>query len=352
MEMPPELGVYELHPGGVMESSAAVSFLVQAPPREPDTPTQATPEGWWKEWSSKANRIREDAACLSIGNCLSFTTKMLTRRILKIIRLYCVLLVSIVKTVGAAPELVVDGGSISWKDVFDAGFKPKHIQGLESAAVSYNKSFRIKNASTGEYCTFLEGRTKFSFLKGNKLQSIWYSASTSISRSDVIILADSFEKVFSEAIEEPFNAPDEVYDPNRYPNGLPKYKVVAKINGHKFILSFRHVSGFPESFTAHFVYDADNPNKMSVKYLFKDKVKPPEGYEDYDIVHGVYPDDEKVSQSKVQKTADRQQDVVLREETNPNDKLGKHDESQPKSRYLLALALLIILTLLFYIFRK
>ena len=55
-----------------MDSSAAVSLPRQAPPREQDPPTQPTPEGWWKEWSSKANRIREDAACLSLGNCLSF----------------------------------------------------------------------------------------------------------------------------------------------------------------------------------------------------------------------------------------------------------------------------------------
>ncbi|SHI61972.1 hypothetical protein SAMN02745181_0513 [Rubritalea squalenifaciens DSM 18772] len=49
MELPLELGVHELQPGGVMESSAAVSLPVQAPPREQDPPTQATPEGWWKE---------------------------------------------------------------------------------------------------------------------------------------------------------------------------------------------------------------------------------------------------------------------------------------------------------------
>lgn len=182
--------------------------------------------------------------------------------------------------------LVVDGGLITWKDIFEAGFKPKQLQRLEDSAVCYDQTFTLFNKKNKGSMNLVKGRTKFSFFPENQLKTIWHSSSHSINRNQVLEMVQGFEAVFSRHITREFNAPDEIYDPQKYPYGLPKYKIVALINGHKFILSFRHVSGFPESFTPHFVYYIDGALKLTKSNSTNSRdnpVQPPQGYEGYDI---------------------------------------------------------------------
>jgi hypothetical protein len=195
--------------------------------------------------------------------------------------LYCTL------SIRAQPALVVGDGQITWKEVFDAGFRPKRLIGLERKAVCSRQELIVRNANNGKSLHLEMGNIDFSFLKDNQLQTIWHSSSISISRNEVLAMAQEFEAVFGENIEKPFNAPDEVYDESKHRYGSPKYKVVAEIKGNLFLLSFRHVPGFVDSFTPHFMYNANYKMKRSFKSSPTDPVQPPEGYEDYDIVNGV-----------------------------------------------------------------
>lgn len=186
----------------------------------------------------------------------------------------------------AEPTLIVDKGLITWKDVFDAGMKPKRLQGLESKSVSYRNSFRVSCVTGEGQIKLAEGRTKFSFIRGGRLQLLSHTENKSISRDEVIQKALDFQQVFQGHITTQFTPPDEVYDRTSPRYSTPEYTVSALVGRHRYSLSFRHINGFEESFTPHFIFCANNGENYKPKDVTFATVQPPEGYEDYDIVNG------------------------------------------------------------------
>ena len=197
----------------------------------------------------------------------------------------------IVSTVlaSATPTLQVkESGLITWRNIFDAGFKPKHLRSLEDSAVCYDQKFKLSNAATNTFFESFLGRTKFTFFRGNQLRSIWHSGSESVSREKVLQMVASFEAVFAGNIVKPFNEPDEVFDETKERLSTPEFSIVAEINGNRYALWFRYIAGFYESFTPHFDYEIEGAMKITRHNRVNSRdhpVHPPEGYEDYDITN-------------------------------------------------------------------
>src|SRR5688500_5410405 len=86
---------------------------------------------------------------------------------------------------------------ITWKQVFDSGFRPKHLEGLENhKCVCKNQDFQLQFKDRELKFRLDKGSIDFDFLHNDFLRMIWHQGGEAITLEEGRRRADEFKKVF------------------------------------------------------------------------------------------------------------------------------------------------------------
>ena len=97
---------------------------------------------------------------------------------------------------------------VTWKQVFDFGFRPKHLEGLErNTCVCLNQSFWVQFKDRDLRFKVENGRVSFSFLYDDFLSMVWHQGGEAITLDEGKRRADEFRKVFDGYIIQEMSMP-------------------------------------------------------------------------------------------------------------------------------------------------
>ena len=97
---------------------------------------------------------------------------------------------------------------VTWKQVFDFGFRPKHLEGLErNTCVCLNQSFWVQFKDSDLRFKVESGRVSFSFLYDDFLSMVWHQGGEAITLEEGKRRADEFRKVFDGYIVQEITMP-------------------------------------------------------------------------------------------------------------------------------------------------
>lgn len=153
---------------------------------------------------------------------------------------------------------------VTWKSVFDGGFRPKHQVGLESTnCICKDQAFLFKRAGSDVTFSLGKGRLLFELRSDDSIRMIWHQGSESIDHQEANRRVDAFRALFADV-------------------GVQKregYNLVATIGEYRIHYGFDPSCDDKKPLVPHF-------------YVFKtkergesrppgEKVTPPAGYEWY-----------------------------------------------------------------------
>lgn len=97
---------------------------------------------------------------------------------------------------------------ITWKDVFDYGFRPKHLEGLaRKQCVCPQTEFWIEFKGRDSRFKVERGRTSFSFKYDDFLTMVWHQGEQPISLAEGKRRAEEFSKVFDGYVVQEMTLP-------------------------------------------------------------------------------------------------------------------------------------------------
>ena len=103
---------------------------------------------------------------------------------------------------------------VTWKQIFDFGFRPKHLEGLErNTCVSYSQKFWVQLKGREKKFKVENGRVSFKFFYGDFLSMIWHQGAEAITLEEGKIRADAFRQVFDGYIVQEMTMPN-LIDPS------------------------------------------------------------------------------------------------------------------------------------------
>lgn len=99
------------------------------------------------------------------------------------------------------PTLRFDEAGITCKQVFDAGLRPKHLDGLETDhCVSNNQSFLLQFQSREPTFRIEGGRLRFTVVDDEFVRMIWHQGTDPITLDEGKRRADAFRKVLTDIL--------------------------------------------------------------------------------------------------------------------------------------------------------
>ena len=214
--------------------------------------------------------------------------------------------------------------SVTWKQIFDFGFRPKHLEGLErNTCVCENQSFWVQFKGRERKFKLEKGSIDFNFFYDDFLALVWHQGIEAITLKEGKIRADEFRKVFDgyivkEIIMPRLIDPSGLVDANNAENNIE-----ARIGEYVIWYGFDNSFGTVKPIIPHFYIAWSFPGRPDVKLKdFDDVVRPPKGYEWYSLDPKINtPDPERTSShSPEPKTKELTQNSpsVSRKERRPN----------------------------------
>lgn len=185
---------------------------------------------------------------------------------------------------GEVPVLRFDD-RVTWKHIFDAGFRPKHYLGLESSkCVIPDQSFLVEFKGREPIFKVEEGRVSFSFYHDDFLSMVWHQGYEAISLEEGRKQADLFHKVFDGYITQEMTMPRLIDPSGLVDAGNDKNNIKAQVGEYLTWYGFDNSMRADKPLIPHF-YIAWNFRGMPsyrTKNL-RDFVRPPKGYEWYSL---------------------------------------------------------------------
>ena len=171
---------------------------------------------------------------------------------------------------------------ITWKGVFDAGFRPKHVSGLkiDSCRIS-DQSFQLQFKEKPELFSLDRGLLTFQLKADNGVRQIWHQGGVPISMEEGRRRLEQFERMVEGYI----------FQKGRLPILLDK--ATASVQTEREFDSIAHVDGYiiNYGFNSSFVENSPLIPRLYITWrgfspaelLRKEEVAPPEGYEWYSL---------------------------------------------------------------------
>jgi hypothetical protein len=194
-------------------------------------------------------------------------------------------LAGVVGTLRAADPVLRFPDGLSWKDVFDSGFRPKHLGGLErTTCVCQDQRFTLEMSGTGKGFLLDTGRLSFRLLSDDSVGVFWHSGWTPISLEEGERRLQAFrEWVGEENLKEKGQVPP-VIDPNSgIVNAETEYHAKARIG--QFAVTYGFAASFRKEapLMPHLHMALIPLPGKSTPPARRKIVEPPAGYEWYSL---------------------------------------------------------------------
>ena len=109
------------------------------------------------------------------------------------------------KTQGADPVIRFPE-DIAWKAIFDIGFRPKHVSGLElDSCRIVDQPFQLQFKGKPELFTLDRGLLTFQFKADNEIRMIWHQSTVPVSMEEARQLNALLDKLRAEPLPEDEN---------------------------------------------------------------------------------------------------------------------------------------------------
>jgi len=182
------------------------------------------------------------------------------------------------------PQLVFNEATFDWKTVFDAGFRPKHLNRLETRrCISLNQGFVFSVQGSSEEFRFGPGRTSFDVLKGDEVWMFWHQEDTPISLEEGQRRAKQFSRLMSGAVIQEMTMPKPLDALGTISAGGSENNVVVRIGNHQLHYGFDNGPDVNTPLTPHFYIFSKNDIKGLSRRKYVQKIPPPRTYEWYSL---------------------------------------------------------------------
>ena len=221
------------------------------------------------------------------------------------------------------PILYFDN-EVTWKQIFDSGFRPKHNDGLEDhMCICQNQSFWVQFKNRNLKFKIENGRVAFTFSYGDFLEMVWHQGVEAITLEEGKIRADEFHKVFDGYIVQEITMP-RIIDPSGLVDANnDENNIKARVGQYRISYGFDNSFGTVKPIIPHFYITWSFPGMPDTKPKdVADVVRPPKGYEWYSLDPKVNtPDPERTSSHSPEpetKELTQTSPSVSRKERRPN----------------------------------
>jgi hypothetical protein len=195
------------------------------------------------------------------------------------------LCLSVLPSIADPVITVVPDEGVSWKSIFDAGFRPKHQPGLERRNTLWSgPRFGARVGADGEVFSVGPGRLMIEVQTDASVRMIWHQSSERITFDEGQARADAFRKAFEPYIIQELTMPARMGPGGLVDAGENQHNVKARIG--EWLVWY----GFDSSFEGerplvpHFYIAHSSPNRKKVRVAtMEDRVQPPPGYEWYSM---------------------------------------------------------------------
>lgn len=174
---------------------------------------------------------------------------------------------------------------VTWKQIFDSGFRPKHLEGLErNTCVSQNQSFWVEFKGRESKFKVHNGRVSFSFLYDDFLSMVWHQSTEAITLEEGIRRADEFRKVFDGYIIQEITMPRLIDPSGLVDAGNDDNNVKARVGEYRITYGFDNSMRKDKPIIPHFYITWSFPGMPDSRLKDSgDVVRPPKGYEWYSL---------------------------------------------------------------------
>jgi hypothetical protein len=173
---------------------------------------------------------------------------------------------------------------ITWKQIFDSGFRPKHFEGGESSScVCMEQNFWLQFQAHESKFKLENGRIKFSMKAGEEIQMLWHQDREPITLVEGKRRADEFSKLFKGYIVQEFTMP-RLIDPSGLVDTDDSNNVKVRVGKYWITYGFGNSFGKEKPIIPHFYIALNYPGKPDLMpNPLSYRIKPPAGYEWYSL---------------------------------------------------------------------
>lgn len=199
---------------------------------------------------------------------------------------------------GEIPVLRFDD-SVTWKQIFDDGFRPKHFESLESdTCICPNQSFWVQFKNRDLKFKIENGRIDFSFSRGDFLTLMWHQGVEAITLEEGRIRTNEFRKVFDGYIVQEMIMPPLIDSSGLVDANNDENNIKARVGKYLIWYGFDNSFGTKKPIIPHFYVAWNFSGMPDIKPKdLGDVVRPPKGYEWYSLNPKVNTPDPKVEPS-------------------------------------------------------
>jgi hypothetical protein len=285
---------------------------------------------------------------------------MTTKTFLSFTRLCALVALSCNPFIEAKPVLVFDNG-FDWKQVFDAGFRPRHSGGGRMYCSIWNQEpFAIQITGLDGQMNFGSGRLNFYFDSKEKLRGISYFSQEKFDMAEGEKRVDAMTQWLKPYIIHHMIMPK--YIEGTYVDaGARGCTLVAQMGEYRISYHFINTRRKDKQLMAEFSIGWFFPGRPTDGFIPVDrKIKPPPGYEDWDMTEVIPTSrgDVRVENNSPGPTEEMKAHIA-----NLNRKEREHDQTVPIATkeplppkpfltFALLAGLLAIMLALFYSYKK
>ena len=174
---------------------------------------------------------------------------------------------------------------ITWKQIFDSGFRPKHLEGLErNRCVCHSRDFLLQFKDREPKFKLDKGSIDFGFFYDDFLQMVWHQGADSITLEEGKRRADEFRKVFDGYIIQEITMPRLIDSSGLVDAGNDENNVKVRVGEYLIWYGFDNSLGKVRPIIPHFYITWNFPGRPDVRLKDSgDVVRPPKGYEWYSL---------------------------------------------------------------------
>ena len=174
---------------------------------------------------------------------------------------------------------------ITWKQIFDFGFRPKHLEGLEDhKCICQNQSLWLRFKDRDLKFGLDNGRLQFGFFYDDFLQMVWHQGAEPITLEEGKRRADEFRKLFDGYIIQEITMPRLIDPSGLVDAGNDENNVKVRVGEYLIWYGFDNSLGKVKPIIPHFYITWNFPGRPDVRLKDSgDVVRPPKGYEWYSL---------------------------------------------------------------------
>ncbi len=212
--------------------------------------------------------------------------------------IFILLLVSLIPCAADVPILTFND-RLTWKQVFDSGLRPKHLEGLEDhKCICQNQRLWLQFKNRDLKFQLDSGRVQFGFFYDDFLQMLWHQGADPITLEEGRRRADEFRKLFDGYIIQEITMPRLIDPSGLVDAGNDENNVKVRVGEYLIWYGFDNSLRKDKPIIPHFYITWNFPGRPDVRLKDSgDVVRPPKGYEWYSL-------DPKVSTPDPASTAD------------------------------------------------